>query len=65
MPVWMTPKQAADYLQVSEATVYRWTREGRLPAYRIGGSRRYKREDLDDLAEPIAPEEEGDDASEE
>jgi len=29
-------KQTADYLQVSETTVQRWCRAGRLPAMRIG-----------------------------
>lgn len=64
MPDWMTTKEAAEYLKVSEATIYRWARDGKLPAYRIGATRRYKREDLDALAEPIAPEEdEGTDGS--
>ena len=55
MPEWMTTKQVAEYLQVSESSIYRWVGEGRLPAYRIGGARRFKREDVDALAVPIVP----------
>ena len=65
MPEWMTTKQVAEYLQVSESSIYRWVGEGRLPAYRIGGARRFKREDVDALAVPIVPpDEEGETPSE-
>jgi excisionase family DNA binding protein len=36
----MTPEQVAEYLQVDRATVYRYIREGKLSAFRIG--RRYR-----------------------
>lgn len=32
----MTPDQAADYLQVNRETVYRYIREGKLVASRLG-----------------------------
>ena len=32
----MTPEQAADYLQVNRETVYRYIREGKLVASRLG-----------------------------
>ena len=54
-PEWLTEEQAQEYLQVSRTTLYRWQREGRLTVYKFGKLRRYKREDLDALAEPIAP----------
>jgi excisionase family DNA binding protein len=56
MPEWMKTAEVCDYLKVSESTVYRWVNAGRLPAYKFGGARRYKLEDVDALAEPIMPE---------
>jgi len=46
---WLTVGEAARYLRVSKRTIYRWTRDGKLPAYLIGNhrNRRYRREDLD------------------
>ncbi len=51
----MTTKQVAAYLQVSESTVYRWVSERKLPAYNIGRTRRFRKEDVDALALPIDP----------
>ena len=46
---WFTVEEAAQYLRVSRRTIYKLTREGRLPAFRIGRERhrRFKKEDLD------------------
>lgn len=52
---WLTEAQAQEYLQVSRATLYRWQCDGRLPVYKLGRLRRYKREDLDALVEIAAP----------
>lgn len=60
---WYSPEDVADLYDVSISTVYRWTSEGRLPGYKVGGVRRYKREDVEALAEPIEPK--ADDAQEE
>ena len=32
----MTIREAAAYLRVHDMTVYRWIREGRIPAFKIG-----------------------------
>jgi len=37
-PEIMTPEQAAEYLQVSRETVYRYIRQGKLAASRLGRS---------------------------
>jgi len=58
----MTTKQVAEYLQVSESTVYRWVSEGKLRAYHIGRTRRLRREDVDALAVPIEVEKDEDPA---
>ena len=46
---WFTIEEAAEYLCVSRRTIYKLTREGRLPAFRIGMERhrRFRKEDLD------------------
>ena len=43
----MTPEQAASYLQVSRETVYRYIRQGRLTASRLGRSYRIPKRNLD------------------
>ena len=47
-PGWVTPKAAADYLQVSESTLYALRRAGDGPPYAKRGQLvRYSIEDLD------------------
>jgi excisionase family DNA binding protein len=43
----MTPDQAADYLQVNRETIYRYIREGKLLASKLGRSYRIPRANLD------------------
>lgn len=52
--VWLTLPQAIAYLQVSRRTVYRLMDEGRLPFFRISGTRqrRFQKSDLDKLMIP-------------
>lgn len=51
---WFTVDEAAEYLRVSKRTIYKLTREGRLPAFRIGKERhrRFHKEDLDRVPRP-------------
>lgn len=51
---WFTVNEAAEYLCISRRTVYKLTKEGRLPAFRIGRERhrRFRREDLDRIPRP-------------
>ena len=46
---WFTVKEAAEYLRVSRRTIYKLTKDGRLPAFRISQERhrRFRKEDLD------------------
>src|ERR687886_919538 len=46
-PEIMTPEQAAEYLQVSRETVYRYIRQGRLVASRLGRSYRVSKRNVD------------------
>jgi excisionase family DNA binding protein len=41
----------AEYLRVSDVTVYRWCREGRLPCLKLGNSWRVRRSALEDFLE--------------
>ena len=43
----MTPEQVADYLQLSKDTVYRYIREGKLTASKLGRNYRIPRENVD------------------
>jgi excisionase family DNA binding protein len=46
-PEVMTPEQAAEYLQVSRETIYRYIRQGKLVASRLGRSYRLEKRNLD------------------
>lgn len=43
----LTPQQVAEYLQLDESTVYRYIREGRLMASKLGRQYRIPRENVD------------------
>jgi len=43
----LTIKQVAAYLQVTERTVYRLAAANGIPAFKVGGSWRFRRSDLD------------------
>ena len=43
----MTPEQVADYLQLSKDTVYRYIREGKLVASKLGRNYRIPKENVD------------------
>ena len=43
----MTARQVAEYTQIPLQMVYRKTKSGDLPCYRIGRSIRYKAEEID------------------
>ncbi len=45
----LTPEQAADYLQVDRETVYRYIRQGKLDASRLGRNYRIPRRSLEFL----------------
>jgi excisionase family DNA binding protein len=52
---WFTVEDAAEYLCVSKRTIYKLTKEGRLPAFRIGQERhrRFRKEDLDKVPRQV------------
>lgn len=55
----LTIKEIAEYLKVTERTIYRLAAAKQLPAFKIGGSWRFSRQDIDgwikrQTAEPLA-----------
>lgn len=43
----MTVREVANYLNVDEKTVYRLAQKGELPGFKVAGTWRFKREDID------------------
>lgn len=43
----LTLKEVAQYLKLAEKTAYRLAAEGKLPGFKVGGSWRFKREDME------------------
>jgi excisionase family DNA binding protein len=50
---WKSSREAAEYLGISEGTLYRLVDEGLLPAYRPGRSLRLRTPDLDNYLESV------------
>jgi PTS system nitrogen regulatory IIA component len=48
MPDLFTPKQLAEYLQLSSRTVYRLLERNELPGVRVGGQWRFRKSQVDD-----------------
>lgn len=42
----LTLKELAEYLKLTEKTAYRLAAEGKLPGFKVGGSWRFRREDI-------------------
>jgi excisionase family DNA binding protein len=52
---YLTPSEVAAILHVSPKTVTRWATEGRIPCIvTLGGHRRFRREDVEAIAERMA-----------
>lgn len=43
----MTLRDVADYLGVHSSTVYKYAREGRIPAFKIGSDWRFSKKHID------------------
>jgi excisionase family DNA binding protein len=47
----MDIKEVAEYLHLTESTIYSWVQDGILPAFRVGRLWRFRRTELDDWLE--------------
>lgn len=43
----LTLKEVAQYLKLAEKTAYRLAAEGKLPGFKVGGSWRFRSEDIE------------------
>jgi excisionase family DNA binding protein len=43
----LTLKEVAEYLKLAEKTAYRLAAEGKLPGFKVGGSWRFKSQDME------------------
>ncbi len=49
MEEWLTINEAIEMLEISRATIYRWSKSGILPIYTKLGKSRVKKEDVQKL----------------
>ena len=50
---WLNITEACAYLEISEQTMFRWMRDGKITYYKVGKSTRFKEEDLDRAIEKV------------
>jgi excisionase family DNA binding protein len=43
----MTIREVADYLKLTEKTAYRLVAEGKIPGFKVGGSWRFRRSEIE------------------
>ncbi len=48
---YLTPKEVADRLRVTDQAVYKWLKEGRLEGFKFGRAVRVSRESVDRFVE--------------
>lgn len=56
---WLSITEACEYLQISEQTMFRWMREGKISYFKVGKSTRFRESDLDQLVERVVGRPEG------
>lgn len=45
----LTAKEVAEYLQLTEITIYKYATEGKIPGNKIGSRWRFEKEKIDEL----------------
>ena len=53
---WFSIREAAEFLDVGEQTIYRWMREGLITYRKVGDSTRFWQEDLDAMMKVVPSE---------
>lgn len=59
-PTWLSVKDAAEYLDVGEQSLYRWIREKKITYRKVGDAIRFLPEDLEAMVRVYPSEEESD-----
>lgn len=49
----MTIKEVAEYLILTEKTAYRLAAEGKIPGFKVGGSWRFRKSDIEKLTQGV------------
>jgi len=47
----MNIKELSKYLRVETTTLYHWSKQGRIPAYKLGTMWRFRKSDIDEWLE--------------
>lgn len=51
----LTLKEVAQYLKLAEKTAYRLASEGKLPGFKVGGSWRFRKDEVEKLTKGEMP----------
>ena len=51
----MTMREVAAYLKINEKTAYKLTAEGKIPGFKVGGSWRFRRTEIETWIEKQLP----------
>jgi excisionase family DNA binding protein len=55
----LTPEEAAGFLGVGRATIFRWMRDGKLGHVKVGRATRFRRRDLEAVQRQVTPKDAG------
>lgn len=47
----LTAKEVAEYLRIAEGTIYVWVHRKKIPALKVNGALRFRREDIESIME--------------
>ena len=56
---WLSISEACKYLNLSEPTIFRWMKAGKLSYFKVGKATRFKKNDLDLVVEKVVGQPEG------
>ena len=45
----LTTKELAEYLKLTEVTIYKYANEGRIPGFKVGSRWRFDKDQIDEL----------------
>lgn len=49
----MTIREVADFLRLTEKTAYRFALEGKIPGFKVGGTWRFRKDDIEKLTQGV------------